>query len=171
MLWPALVIKAHTCTHKPVVMLGSACECACVCDTVTHCSRQSVCMNHYCACQCLSDYMCLCTWARLSLSMRVCLCACVPLATVGCDGWNVYFSAGPVRPLLLNICPLRINSSTLTHPSLPRDHLIEIHNDSVFSSLPVCVAAKYILIQKTKLGLCQLLSYLSPHFLLLSCHF
>ena len=77
-----------------------------------------------------------CMWACLCVCFCVCVCVCVPTATVGCGGWNVCFSAGPVRPLLLNICPQHINSPTLTHPSLPRDHLIEIHNDSFFSSSP-----------------------------------
>lgn len=86
--------------------------------------------------------VCVSVWLiireRLCMQGRLCVfrCMCVPSTTVGCGGWNVCFSAGPVRPLLLNICPQHINSPTLTHPSLPRDHLIEIHNDSFFSSIP-----------------------------------
>lgn len=139
-LWPALVIKTHThtYTHKPVVMPASVGECVHVwgCHTLlwTVCVHESLlCMSAYewlyvsvCVCGPVCGPVCIC------VSVRVCVAA----AAVGCSGWNVCLSAGPVRPLLLNICPLHINSPTLTHPSLPRDHLIEIHNDSFFFSLP-----------------------------------
>lgn len=129
-LWPALVIKTHTRGDT------SVCGWVCVCDTLTLCSSQCACMNHCCMCLCMSDYMPVSAYAGLSVCFSERLSVCVPAATVGCGGWNVCFSAGPVRPLLLNICPQHINSPTLRHPSLPRDHLIEIHNDSFFSSLP-----------------------------------
>ena len=40
--------------------------------------------------------------AYVGLCVCVCVCrVCVPTAAVGCGGWNVCFSAGPVRPLFI----------------------------------------------------------------------
>lgn len=108
-----------------------------VCGTLVHRSAQCVCLNHYCMCRWKSDYTGEPVCRRppvFFFSFFVCPCMCVTAATVGYWAWSVCFSAGTVRPLLLNICQQHINSSTLTRPSLPRDHLIEIQNDFFFSS-------------------------------------
>lgn len=130
----AVASTGHKDTHTRYVVIQCLWVNVCVWDCHTLLCTVRVYESLLCGCQCMSDYMRVSVY--VGLSVCVCLWMCVPTATVGCSGWNVCFSAGPVRPLLLNICPQHINSPTLTHPSLPRDHLIEIHNDSFFSSLP-----------------------------------
>ena len=149
-----------------VVVLLSMGACACVweCHTLlcTVCAYESL--------LCVSVYEWLYASVRVCGPVCVSVCVCVPTATVGCGGWNVCFSAGPVRPLLLNICPQHINSPTLTHPSLPRDHLIEIHNDSFFSSSPTLskVRLENVFLEKRGIFLSDVIK---PLYHFLSCLF